>query len=281
METNLNTPTFEESVYNMCSFLYAREDAFEGNWHNNLHTHRHAELFYITGGKGSFQFNTHSCEVSQDDLIVINSNIAHTEISDKENPLSYIVLGISGLETICDKNGNNEFFISKSLDNRNFILPIIKNILIEVESQQEYYKEICEHLFKSMLIYLWRQNRFVYNPLPSHNRRNSKECAAIRRYIDIHHKENLTLDDLANYAHINKYYLVHSFTKEYGISPINYLQFKRITESKRLLQETGLSVSQIAGIVGFASSSHFSQCFKRHTFTTPSKFRKISKKSHI
>ena len=44
---------------------------------------------------------------------------------------------------------------------------------------------------------------------------------------------------LSELVHVNKYYMVHSFTKEYGISPINYLISRRIEESKYLLERHG------------------------------------------
>lgn len=52
---------------------------------------------------------------------------------------------------------------------------------------------------------------------------------------------------------MNKYYLVHSFSKEYGVSPINYLIGRRIEESRYLLADTNHSLSQISHMLGFSS----------------------------
>ena len=74
----------------------------------------------------------------------------------------------------------------------------------------------------------------------------SHQCTAIRHYIDTHYKEPLSLDDLARETHINKFYLAHAFKEEYGVSPINYMLSRRIQESRYLLRETNMSMSQIA-----------------------------------
>ena len=95
----------------------------------------------------------------------------------------------------------------------------------------------------------------------------------MRRYIETHFKETLTLDNLAAVAHVSKYYLAHAFSREYGTSPINYVLSCRIQESLRLLSETHMSLSQIAGILGFSSPSYFSQSFRRIKGLSPMAYR--------
>ena len=68
---------------------------------------------------------------------------------------------------------------------------------------------------------------------------------------------SLTLEQLAEECHMNKFHLSHAFKKEYGISPINYMITRRIEESKYLLAETDLSRSQIAQLLGFPPSVIF------------------------
>ena len=94
------------------------------------------------------------------------------------------------------------------------------------------------------------------------------------RYIDEHFSEPISLDFLAEYAGLNKYYLVHVFNREMGCSPINYLIERRIRESKRLLSTSSLSVRQISARLGFSSPSYFSQSFRRSTGCSPMEFRR-------
>ena len=52
-----------------------------------------------------------------------------------------------------------------------------------------------------------------------------------------------------------------------------FILHHRLRLSKRLLQRTSLSVSQIAFAVGYASPSGFCTTFKRHEDCTPTEFR--------
>ena len=106
---------------------------------------------------------------------------------------------------------------------------------------------------------------------------SNRQCAAVRRYIDLHFKEPLTLEQLSEEAHMNKYYLSHVFKREYGVSPINYMISRRFDESKYLLAETDLSMSQIAQLLGFSSSSYFSQAFRKTQGVSPMEFRQGTK----
>jgi AraC-like DNA-binding protein len=102
---------------------------------------------------------------------------------------------------------------------------------------------------------------------------NSRQCTMIRRYIDNHYKEPLTLDLLAEKANVNKYYLSHMYKEAYSISPISYMIACRIKEGKRLLADTDLPLSQISSILGFSSPSYFSQSFRKAEGVSPLEYR--------
>ena len=104
--------------------------------------------------------------------------------------------------------------------------------------------------------------------------RTTRECDLVRRYIDNHFKESLTLEQLAELAHLNKYYMAHTFRREFGVSPINYLISRRIEESRFLLRETDHTLSLISQMLGFSSLSYFSQCFRRVEGVSPTEYRK-------
>lgn len=61
--------------------------------------------------------------------------------------------------------------------------------------------------------------------------------------------------------------------KHTGHSPIEYLLNKRLKEAEKLLGTTDLSITQIAEIVGFGSSSYFSQFFKKNKNMSPREYR--------
>ena len=248
---------------------------YGGDWHSVPHTHNHIELFYITGGNGQFLIEDQLYPVNANHLIIINPNVTHTEVSLNAQPLEYIVLGIEGIELAISDNSNGRFCILDHFESAE-IHSCLRNILREMEMKNTGYEDICQAFMEILIIRLMRSTDLAVPAEPQIITGN-KQCAAVRRYIDLHFKESLSLDQLAEEAHMNKYYLSHAFKREYGVSPINYMIGKRLDESKYLLSETDLSMSQIAQLLGFSSLSYFSQVFRRTQSVTPMEFRQSVK----
>lgn len=249
---------------------YISKDQFSTDWNSELHTHSCAELFVILDGHGHFRTLFEEFPISVQDLLIVNTNVPHTEVSSLKSPLQYVVLGIEGLEATAAEEGYSMLHLHEGWTELNNCLDIM---LHESSRTQPGREKICQHLLEVVLIWLGRQQDLSFSGAVS-GPRASKECEMIRRYIDNHFKEDLTLDHLAEMAHLNKYYLAHSFRKEFGTSPINYLISRRVAESRFLLRETDYSLSLITEILGFSSLSYFSQCFHRAEGMSPTEYRK-------
>ena len=250
---------------------------YGGDWHSVPHTHNHLELFYIVGGKGQFLIEDQLYPVDTSQLVVINPNVLHTEVSLNSQPLEYIVLGVDGIE-LSIGNGNGQFCVLTPSEGAE-ISSCLRNILREMELKSTGYEDVCQAFMEILIIRLMRSIS-LSAPTESHTSTTNHQCAAIRRYIDQHFKEALTLDQLAEDSHMNKFYLSHAFKRQYGVSPINYMISRRLEESKYLLAETDLSMSQIAQLLGFSSSSYFSQLFSKTQSMTPREYRQQTRKSN-
>ena len=244
---------------------------YGGDWHSVPHTHNHMELFFIVGGKGQFLIDDQLYPVDVNTLVMINPNVTHTEVSLNAQPLEYIVLGIDGIELATSKTSNGQFSILDHYESME-ISSCLRNILREMEQKNPGYEDVCQAYMEILIIRLMRTTTLAVPAEPQAISTN-RQCAAVRRYIDLHFKETLTLEQLAEEGHMNKFYLSHAFKKEYGLSPINYMISRRIDESKYLLAETDLSMSQIAQLLGFSSLSYFSQVFRRTQDISPKEYR--------
>ena len=245
---------------------------YGGDWHSVPHTHNHMELFYIISGKGQFLIGDELYPVNTNHLVIINPNVTHTEVSLNAQPLEYIVLGVSGIELSVGDSSNGQFCILDHFESLD-ISSCLRNILREMELKQPGYEDICQAYMEILIVQLMRDASFSGTSV-SADPVNSRQCTMIRRYIDSHYKEPLTLDLLAEIATVNKYYLSHIYKEAYGISPISYMIACRIQEGKRLLADTDLSLSQISSILGFSSPSYFSQSFRKAEGISPVEYRK-------
>ncbi len=263
------------AVSDTAKLLSVTSSRYGGDWHSVPHTHNHTELFFIVSGKGQFLIQDQVFPVDVNNLVIINPNVLHTEASLNAQPLEYIVLGISGIDLATNENSNGQFCILDHFESVD-ISSCFRNILREMELKNAGYEDICQAYMEILIIRLMR-NTALSAQAESHTMSGNRQCAVVRRYIDLHFKEPLTLEQLSEEAHMNKYYLSHAFKREYGVSPINYLISRRIDESMYLLSETDLSLSQIAQLLGFSSLSYFSQVFRKAHGTSPMEFRQNSK----
>lgn len=254
---------------------YATAARYSEEWNSTLHSHSCAELFFITGGLGRFRVQREEFPVALHDLVVVNSNVPHTELSQTDNPMEYIVLGVEGLETAAGPNGCTLLHLHAE---REEVMGDLKRLLREARQDLPGGDAVCQNLLENILLLLLRREEFSLSDSPAFpGPKGNRECGMVRRYIDNHFKENLTLDQLAALAHINKYYLAHVFRREFSISPINYLISRRIQESCMLLRDTDHTLSQITQILGFSSQSYFSQCFRRVEGVSPLEYRRRSR----
>ena len=239
-------------------------------WNSTPHTHSCTELFFITGGHGMFHVEGKSFPIAVNDVVVVNANVPHTELSQESSPLSYIVLGVDHMETMEEFSGCTMIHLTGQ---QSQLLVCLDLLLQEAREQAEGWDDVCQNLLEIFLRRLVRRKDLSL-ATPSSASKSNRECELVRRYIDNHFKENLRLDDLAALAHINKYYLSHTFQKEFGTSPISYLISRRIQESRYLLSDTDHTLSQIAHILGFSSLSYFSQSFRRLEGISPMEYRR-------
>ena len=205
-------------------------------------------------------------------MIIVNPQVEHTELSLNASPLEYIVLGVAGIEILFGKS-DSSYAIFNCRENRERMVTLLHMLLAEADRSLDGCETVCQDLLEVLLIWLVRCTTLSLQ-VEETPRSDSRECVEIKRYLDTNYREDISLDALAEIAHINKYYLAHTFQKEYGISPITYLNRRRIEESKHMLGNTSYSLAQISELMGFSSPSYFSQCFRKAEGLTPNEYRR-------
>ena len=100
-------------------------------------------------------------------------------------------------------------------------------------------------------------------------------CNALE-YIRNNYTKRITISDLANLLRMSESNVYSSFKKQYGMSPIAYLNDYRLFVASELLSTTSYSIENVATAVGMTDMRYFSKMFKRRYNTTPSTYRKNS-----
>ena len=255
--------------------LYVTSASYDTDWHSTIHSHPFTELFYVIRGKGEFLIEEESFHVHCDDLIIVNPHVEHTEVSNANDPLEYIALGMEGI--LFNTNEDERYSVHNYYNYKHESLFYLKTLVEEVSKKDHNYELVCNSLLELLLINMMRRTNT--NLQIASSKKAKKECMFVEKYINEHFREEITLDALAEMTYTSKYYLVHAFKKYKDISPINFLIQRRIEEAKNLLETINYSISQISEIIGFSSQSYFSQIFKKVTNMSPNQYRKIAEQN--
>jgi AraC-like DNA-binding protein len=94
---------------------------------------------------------------------------------------------------------------------------------------------------------------------------------ALRELIAERFRSGLTLGEAAAALHAHPAHLVRTFSREYGMSPHQYLTSLRVDHSRRLLL-SGWTAAAAASASGFYDQSHLNRHFGRILGTSPARY---------
>ena len=153
---------------------------------------------------------------------------------------------------------------------------LLQQMLQEQENPGSHGDEMLISLLTQLLILLQRQEDAPARPavtLPM----GSSENQIIQRaqqYITSHVREKLTVPDIAAGIDVSASYLTALFNKHLQISPGEYLRRIKLQESKQMIREGNLNMTQIAAELQYSTIHHFSRQFKEKFGITPSEYAK-------
>lgn len=95
-----------------------------------------------------------------------------------------------------------------------------------------------------------------------------------KELIDASIEGGMTLNDLAKACELSTRHFARAFRQSTGMAPYQWLQQRRIDRAKHLLENSGVSLSDVAADCGFADQSHFTRIFSRVSGMTPRTWRR-------
>jgi AraC family transcriptional regulator len=101
------------------------------------------------------------------------------------------------------------------------------------------------------------------------NEADRDKVARAREILIQHIGEPITIKELSRKVAINECYLKKGFKEMFGTTIFDFYQSQRMEHAKYLLYEKGMSVTEVALLLGYSSISHFSTAFKKHTGLKP------------
>jgi AraC-like DNA-binding protein len=106
---------------------------------------------------------------------------------------------------------------------------------------------------------------------PGAPRPDAALAGGLRDLLDARFREKMTLRQAAHALHAHPAHLVRMFSREFGISPHQYITGRRVDLARRLLLD-GMPPVLTAAEAGFYDQSHLSRHFTRVLGTSPARY---------
>ncbi len=100
-----------------------------------------------------------------------------------------------------------------------------------------------------------------------------EQMSDVVRFVAEHYAQKITVDELAELAHLSSSQFTRQFNRLFQMTPGRYLTRIRINAACSLLTRTDLDLTAIAERCGFHDASHFVKQFKKQMAMTPGAYR--------
>ena len=156
----------------------------------------------------------------------------------------------------------------------NSISGLMKEIIQYSESNDTTQALICNHLAAILIAQLCAF--YVQNTKDTdwQTLRGDQAFLHVLSHIHEHYSERIEVADMAEIAHISRGSLIRRFREVCGMSPHKYLNRQRIEIAAHYLENTELTLSEIAERTGFYDAAHLSRIFQTEMGAAPASYRK-------
>lgn len=233
----------------------------------------HFIVHYILDGSGVFSDGNTKKELSPGDGFVVFPNCLVTYTADPKNPWTYSWVGFQGLkaESLLNKAGiyrESPFFTYKADDK---LKDCLKNMISEARLNTSSELMLLGHLyiFLSLLI----QNNRKSSSYETKFLNQEKYVKRVIEFISKNYSGKISISEIALSIGLDRSYLYLIFKKLMKMSPQEFLINYRIERAVNLLQNSDLTIGDIARSVGYEDPLQFSKIFKKIKGMSPNQFR--------
>lgn len=91
-------------------------------------------------------------------------------------------------------------------------------------------------------------------------------------FIEAQFRQHLSLQDISDVACLSRFHFSRVFREDIGVSPMQYVRWRRLVEAERLLAAGKEPLVKVATDLGYFDHSHFSRSFRAATGLRPTQF---------
>ncbi|MBQ7821708.1 MAG: helix-turn-helix transcriptional regulator, partial [Clostridia bacterium] len=155
-------------------------------------------------------------------------------------------------------------------DSAKLIRSYLEQMELESKNRDEYSVICMKNILRNIMITVLRNGK-----LKSREQNDDADkIQAVAKYIREYYYENITLENAAKIALMEKTYFSKRFKALTGFGFNEYLTETRIHAAENLLEFTTLDIGEVSERCGYSSSNYFGDVFKRYHGCSPVKYRK-------
>ncbi|UKS26332.1 AraC family transcriptional regulator [Paenibacillus sp. HWE-109] len=155
-------------------------------------------------------------------------------------------------------------YTSASTSKYELILDKLRLMHLQWQDKQPYYLTLCEALLKELFVYLHREWDQAAASVGSIHL-----VEQMKGYIQSHHREHVTKDELGACISRSPNYAASLFRKVTGQTISEFVHATRIKTAVYMLRHSALTVSEISEFIGYNDPSYFYRVFRRLTGLVP------------
>ncbi len=256
---------------------FAHRRFVDNNSQHLLHINNHCEIYVFISGDADYIVEDNYYELERGDIILINPLEVHKAVLKSECMYErfYLLLTADSFPHLLENPLAG--LLSKPNGERNLIrfeAAKREEMLALLYGMRECVESVDRLSFLSKLIrFLVELSAQLSDAAPSREPSADKLLSEIMGYID---KNATTLESLSQAASelgISPQYMSSYFSRRVGTTLASYLQAKRISIAKQLL-DSGADVTAACYESGFNDCSYFIRVFRRFVGMTPLKYKK-------
>ena len=229
------------------------------------HWHEHLEVLLILKGVCRVKAGNVTHTLYTGDLILFSPDCPH-DIAGAQTNCEYFCITID--RRFCTDFGipaNRGQFsqLQRNGEANKCLLRIIKLLSEKPFCYRQEVKALC----LQMLTILYREHDNGESHSTGGN--NTMISDAIE-YLNAHFAEPISVEEISKYVGFSKYYFCRCFKEVTGLTVVNYINFLRCSNARRLIRSGQYNISESATISGFNNLSYFSRTYTKHIGHPPS-----------
>ena len=249
------------------------------------HLHSAVEIYRILSGKCCMTVGSETIHCKSGDFILILPNVLHSFCLNVSSDCTFIHIHFNPsmfTHIIVEDNGvcptslmhallfSSRFYYRFSNDTA--LDSMLGELLKLHASPSGPFADAAINVLRiTLMLYLLNKNAAGH---PAASPRQNSYVAFTLNYIERNYMNKIRQSDIASQLQISVRYLSRLFKDYTGIPLSSYINIYRINRSIELMEETDLTLTEIALAVGFSNAQHYSKTFISIINEPPSQYRK-------